>query len=357
MTEMHIHRPLLSFEREFGQHRNWWVRDFRLTGNPLSVLLYSLSHEPGRPVTQEEAQRDLGLGKDAWASAKRRLIEAGFLVEVRDRWPAGATDNSGRACGGQKRFRLVLQDPEPETVVLYEDAVFEVNFPFEGTTAEIRDAHCGLSALVDKSTADNPHRIGKGQVRATADYPQWDPASADNPQSLREEKKGQVLKSQVNKIHHLTDPTDNAREDSVDEALERLAPGCNLTVKAITAEVEGRVDLSQVDLVAATKDTLLRASGPVRRPAAYVASVLVQKPESWKRGSATFLGDLSQAYATSPEAPAGDSCMTGVHDWGSMLWPEKDRAYCVTCSVPRRSVSPEYEAWEREFTQANGGGF
>lgn len=111
-AESEFVRPELTFEREFGQFRNWWTRDRRVVGNPLSIYLYLLSHRRDYTITQARAQRDLGLGKDAFLAARRRLESAGYLSAETMRWPAGATDDTGRKVGGQPR-KLVFHVLDP----------------------------------------------------------------------------------------------------------------------------------------------------------------------------------------------------------------------------------------------------
>lgn len=55
-SDAQIIRPRLSFEREFGQHRNWWVRGNALTGNAVKVLLFLMSHDQMYSLTQTEAR-------------------------------------------------------------------------------------------------------------------------------------------------------------------------------------------------------------------------------------------------------------------------------------------------------------
>lgn len=134
---MKIVRPRLNFELEFGQYKNWWVRDQRIAGNPISIYLYLLSHDIAYPVTQTEARMDLGLGERAWVSAEKALLECGFLFEVRDRFPVGHVGPDGRPRGRQRRFRLFLQGPEAAVQIALEDAVIELERPYEEWIEEL----------------------------------------------------------------------------------------------------------------------------------------------------------------------------------------------------------------------------
>ena len=92
-------RKRFKFEAEYGQHRNWWVRDSRIAGNPLTIYLFLLSHDPQHMPTQTEALKALDIGRSAWQAAKERLLQAGFMMEIRDRYPSGYVDSEGRPKG------------------------------------------------------------------------------------------------------------------------------------------------------------------------------------------------------------------------------------------------------------------
>lgn len=354
MTNIPIVRPRLSFEREFGQHRNWWVRDSRLAGSPISILLYLLSHDPSRMPTQTEARRELGFGKDAWQSGKRRLLEAGFLVEVRDRYPRGFTDSEGRPRGGQRRFRLFLQDPEPGVILQEAEAVIELDEPYEEYVNALTAAQGGLSALGAK-TADQSHCGNSAHgLPVTADNPH----TADNPQSFigRENQVGLVgLNTSSDQPTH---QTVSAREAEIDAALAALHPALRLTAAQLAHEVNGRVDLTQVDIVRAVEDTVIRAATRgerVANPAAYAAAVIVRNPEQWALGAEqpTAFEPLGQRPEGTEWEPAVQ-CVRRGHWWGSEKLPEIERGHCVDCGVARRIVDPAYAELEAEL-QAVGG--
>lgn len=354
MSELQIIRPRLAFEREFGQHRNWWVRDSRLAGTPISILLYLLSHDSARMPTQTDARRELGLGKDAWQSGKRRLLEAGFLVEVRDRYPRGFVDASGRQRGGQRRFRLFLQDPEPGVTVSEREAVILLDEPYEEYRDAIEADQCGLSALVQK-TPDQSH----GGFSAHGDSASADnPHTAENPQSFigRENQVGLVGSNTSS--NQPTHQTVNAREAEIDEALAALHPDLRLTVAQLAREVNGRVDLAKIDVVRAVEGTVLRAAARGERvgnPAAYAAAVIVRSPEQWMVGA-------SQPTPFEPlvERPEGSEwepalpCSRGAHWWGSERLPEIERAHCADCGIARRTVDPAFAVLEAELQMVGG---
>ena len=109
-------RPRLAIDRDFGVHRNEWVRDKRIVGNPLSIYLYLLSHDQSFRITLESARKGLGLGRDAFITARRTLEAAGYLRTVKVTHPAGAVDANGRPIGGRVlRYDIEVLDPEVTT--------------------------------------------------------------------------------------------------------------------------------------------------------------------------------------------------------------------------------------------------
>lgn len=220
MSDMQIVRPRLQFEREFGQHRNWWVRDPRLVGRPLSVLLYLLSHDQDHQVTQTDAQRELGIGKTSWQDCKRTLMGAGFLIEIRDRYPRGYRDAQGVHRGGQKRWRLVLQDPEEGVEIDPAEAVIEVDYALESREETPDQSQCRNPAVASETTAGIRHWDEKPQVRASAGIRHTEPSSVDNSETTagirhtfigREE--GRLGRFNKNSFQP-TDQTGRARETS-----------------------------------------------------------------------------------------------------------------------------------------------
>lgn len=349
MSDPQIVRPRLAFEREFGQHRNWWVRDPRLAGNPLTVLLYLLSHDPNRMPTQGEARKELELGVAAWQSAKRRLIEAGFLVEIRDRFPRNFVDVDGRHRGAQKRYRLFIQDPVPGVAVTVDEAVIELDEPYEEYLKAVEDPGCGLSAPETKT----PDRSGCGlSASPGADNPH----PKDNPHPFKEEKTGWLVGLQ-DSLNQPTNQTVSARE--VDAELEAVAPGYGLTVAGIARELGGRVDLSAIDLVWAAEETVGRARTPIRTsPAAYVAAVIARKPDAWPVGQrpAPWSPPSKSKAARDRDIEGAEACARGEHDWGPASWREIDRGHCVrgTCGQSRRGVDLAFAELEDELAALGG---
>lgn len=181
-------RPRLAIDRDFGIHRNAWVRDQRIVGNPLSIYLYLLSHDPGFQITLESARKGLGLGKDAFITARRTLEVAGYLRMVKVTHPAGTVDANGRSIGGRVlRYDIEVLDPEPP--------------PFGPASAIARP-----SAPVDNSLGDQGSEIENRAENAqkpwsnpvtgfpVADDPVPDDPLPDNP-PLKENQEDQENQS------------------------------------------------------------------------------------------------------------------------------------------------------------------
>jgi hypothetical protein len=109
-------RTELKLDVEYTTVRNWWLRDERIVGNPLSLYLYLLSHSVKYEITLERARKALGLGVEAFSSARRRLEDAGFLERVVVRYPKGAVDSTGAKVAGRvRRYDIHVLDPEQPT--------------------------------------------------------------------------------------------------------------------------------------------------------------------------------------------------------------------------------------------------
>lgn len=356
----------LALDREIMSIRTWWTQDPRIAGTPLSVFLFFRGLGTGAEVTQTEAQEVLGLGRSAFRAAKERLRRAGFLVEVRDCFPSDYRDPvTDEPRGGQKRFQLWFLDPAQGVEVDDMDSLIEAEEPVVRVNETPGPLDGTKSPLVGAATGRNRPWSEKPQVAPTGRNRPSESATGRNRPSLEEVQVGRLVNRLVgSSIHQPTNQTSSARElaDPVDlnAKLEEIAPGAGLSVAAITAEVAGRIDLSNVDLVAAVEDTLLRATTPVKAPAAYVASVLVRKPEAWplgaRRGSWTPPNAPGAALGDEFEPDRAAACRTtGEHDWGASYLPEIDRAHCVRCGTPRRWVDSAYAEFEVQHDLAERG--
>lgn len=357
MNDVCIVRPRLAFEREFGQHRNWWVRDPRICGNPVSIYLFLLSHEEGRQLSQIEARTQLGLGERAWVTAKKALLETGFLVEVRDRYPDGYVDAAGNPRGRQRRFRLFLQDPEPLVSRTLEEAVLELDLPYE-EWLEQQEMLVSAKRREGDSPVSAKRRDGEeSQVSPTLQNADTVSPSLRNADTFIGRENHGWLVSNTSPSNQPTKPAVDGREAEagVDAELASLHPELRLTSAQIRHEVNGRVPLDEVDVVQVVRDTVLATAARgkvVRNPAALVAAVLVRNPGGWPMGAGK--ADAFAPMLDSAETRGSGRCVTGDHWWGSEAWSELDRSHCVECGQPRRDVDTTFAALEAELIAVGG---
>lgn len=351
--EVQIVRPYLAFEREFGQYRNWWVRDPRLVGRPLSVYLYLVSHDPHHMPTQTEAQQALGISSKTWQRTKAVLRECGFLIEIRDVYPRGYVDSEGKQRGGQKRYRLLLQDPLPGLTVPESESLIEADVPvvlgFDiNSEPDISDSRATGERLT-VTTADGKIPGQRGWSKIPVVTPEadselkipgqegWSKIPAvekpvvKNTTPYKEEKTNgldrkdkdlnnpsnpSVLSAvtaretapqpvpvpgawpdpeQPRELHpHSPATPDSATQPDVDVQLAELLPGVGLTLAELQHELSGRVDVAGLDVVRAVRETVCRAKTPIERPAAYVARCIAREPDRWA-------GRVPQSRAYDPE--------------------------------------------------------
>lgn len=109
-------RGSLKLDSETMKVRNWWVRDSRIVGNPLSLYLYLLSVDVQEEITIDGARQALGLGADAFVTATRRLEEAGFLERVERPLSEDDAGPGGNRATRSVRYDFHVLDPaQPES--------------------------------------------------------------------------------------------------------------------------------------------------------------------------------------------------------------------------------------------------
>jgi len=378
-------RPRMSIDRDFGIHRNAWVRDQRIVGNPLSIYLYLMSHDSNFRITLESARKGLGLGKDAFITARRTLEAAGYLRMVKVTHPAGAVDANGHSIGGRVlRYDIEVLDPEPASL---------------GPTPE----ESRVTTPVDNSSSS---RGGENQSRTkerqnpwsdpltgfpVADEPVADHPLPDNP-PLKENQEDQEDQSssstEVTPEATASDsetaalPPDDEEGDLgvddssslVDDGLGAGAPAgssrrtsgvdassgrggeveggslgggehqpvdlqrlLRAGIEASLREVDARLDLSQVlrrlsdagvdgervDVPAAAAFVLSAAARPVGDPSAYVAAAIIREPARWPWSA------LPATVASSGGA-ARSTCEIQGH-----RYLDEFRMQCVRCDDER----------------------
>ena len=107
MQKGSIKRTRLSFEQNFVQIPNDWMRDDRLSMRARGVLGVLLSHQAGwrvaiNDLTTRKADGTANEGRDAIITAIRELTALGYLTRER------ARDAKGRLTASD----WVLQEPE-----------------------------------------------------------------------------------------------------------------------------------------------------------------------------------------------------------------------------------------------------
>jgi hypothetical protein len=339
-------RPELAFERDFLQVRNWWVRDKRIVGNASSIFFYLLSHRSDFRVTQSKVMRDLGLGKDAYLAARRKLEAAGYLEVVVHRYAPGEVDELGAPIGGQKWTELIVCDPEAPAELL----------PFErhrSTDADAPEMKVGASADIPPRA---PSGMGESPPQPSAEMPRWpspglvpageagesprdrcskpsaeDP-SPDHPplkqdQAQEHSSSSLAFTTIAGREHRATaTPDDDESVAESDSALaERLAAlDSRLRLGELLdrlAQHHPEVAIGVIDLSRAADDILGAAPRRVGNPVAYVASSLAAEPWRWVRtedfdrvGSATAKS-ASQPERTPRRPPTGAECAAAGHRW------------------------------------------
>lgn len=307
-------RPQYAFEREFGQFRNWWARDKRIVGNAFSLLLYLVSHDRGYRITQRKAQSDLGLGKDAFLVARRRLETAGYLTVTEQRFPAGTVNAAGKPIGGHRHVVYVLQDPLPPA---------------------------------EQASAENPLRPARTRPATKSPdpvQPLGGKAAAANPtQGIPPLKKINQTKDQSSSASTATPRTDDDQwniSEGTKTLLRELHPSLDALALVSTLTKTGLSDPKSLDLEAAASEILGRSSGPVLNPTAYVAKAICRDPQRWRSHPRS---DHAQTRRLRP--PTLTECSTSGHNWTG-AW----RECCASCGEER-------PGWrdDRDRTQATAG--
>lgn len=396
---LEIDDSAVDLDREIQTVRSWWITDPRLVGNPLSILMYlrlvavDVRHHrrPSMP-SQTEAMNELGLGEHAWVTGKRKLMAAGFLLEIRDRFPSDhihlQRDERGRILkrvprGGQKRYQLRLRDPKPGFECPVEDAVMELDCPYEEWVANLPDPGSGFSGPGTAPGSGLSRAGEEPQVAPAPGFPDPTAPALGFPDPLigRQERTGQEgLEGITPPVHSRPHGDSRANADvasppaltvtsrsdtnprqvraagaaapmdpsAVDAELRDIHP--TLSVQAFVDELGDRVDVQTVDLVLASREVLARAKNRIGYAPSYVAVSILKTPGRWARNRQEFTPKRAAAAPSADELlkqrkqQERDACAAGEHDWGSLSWPELDRAHCVRdfCGAARASHDPEY---------------
>jgi len=258
ITEAEFIRPEFDFESEFAQFRNWWARDPRIVGNAFSLMLYLVTHRRTYRITQSRAQQDLGLGKDAFRAARRKLESAGFLRVEEHRHPAGTVDAAGQSIAGHRRVLLILLDPpQPDSASDGGAADTLAGFPPP------------LFEAWDESDSPSLHGTASGAVSA-----------ADHVGSSSQAEPSTVLPPL--KEHQSPEHQSSSTSPGLELAAQALHPRLSLVaVERWLAKHAPSVDVAAVDVLAASVDAIHGSSRPVGDPVAYVGRSIAREPRRW----------------------------------------------------------------------------
>ncbi|TYL50409.1 hypothetical protein [Agromyces mariniharenae] len=355
-------RPELAFERDFLQVRNWWVQDKRIVGNPASIFFYLLSHRADFRVTQSKVMRDLGLGKDAYLAARRKLQAAGYLEVVVHRYAPGEVDENGAPIGGQKWTELIVCDPEPPAELR--------------ALVDRRPVESGGERMKPPALADNPPRpaesVEASQSEASAEKPPWpsplESAAAEYEEIPRDHWAEALAEHPA--PGHPPLKQDQVKQHSSSSVLKVTTDGRDVEAAAAPpdedtggawfdqgtadrlARLDARLDLRElvdrlnrshpnvavelIDLPRAVDDVLGAAPRRVGNPVAYVASSLAAEPWRWVRTDAVDgLGFVATNSSAQPQRearrpPTVAECTAAGHRWIG----EFDEC-CARCGIDR----------------------
>ena len=93
-----------SFDSQFTQIPNDWLRDPRLSLGAIGLLAQLLSHQPGWKISQENLARANRIGRDGMRTLLNELIAAGYLSKSEER----ERNESGQLAG----YVYTTKDPD-----------------------------------------------------------------------------------------------------------------------------------------------------------------------------------------------------------------------------------------------------
>lgn len=297
-------RPDLTFDSEFGQYRNCWVRDKRLVGNPLSLLLYLLSHERQFRVTQSMARADLGLGREAFMTARRVLENTGFLIARERRVAAGTLDSGGRAVGGWRYIEFEVVDaPFPQVGIAAVSGGSAVEEAYDGFPAEAFHLSFNAASGAGFGAVPDPETVVVLGVPTTDDPVQGFPPLKEDHSKENNSSSDVVIRSpepspRVSVARAAEDdfPFSGSSTEIDDVAAAQLAAlHPELTMPGLVARLLGggvftAEAIRGIDLPRAADEILAASKRAVWRPADYVAASLEREPFRWLRPVAAVAG-------------------------------------------------------------------
>ena len=148
---MPIVRRSFSFEGQFTQIPNAWLRDTRLSLRAKGLLGQLLTHSDGWSVTVKSLAVANSCGRDAIRTAVKELEEAGYLTRRQD-----------RAEGGEFA-ETIWETSEPMTGSPLPDYPSPVIPPLKNTNS--KNNNLKNLALFDKFWELYPRKVGKASAR------------------------------------------------------------------------------------------------------------------------------------------------------------------------------------------------
>lgn len=323
-------RPEFAFEREFGQFRNWWARDKRIVGNAFSLLIYLVSHDRNFRVTQKRAQGELGLGRDAFLVARRKLEQAGFLTVTEHRYAAGAVDENGRPIGGHRQVIFTLQDPEqPQNQA---DRHGE-NPNAENPLRASRPSKCDVQSVnLDSSDSPSPHGAEESMASAGNPTQAFPSLKEDQPQEDQQSSSSR----DAGRFAAASCQCASDEEDGLDGYVEGTATlfrelHHRLDLRRLLEKLgtDRRLNICAIDLERAAAEVIGRSARPVGDPVAYLATAISREPGRWAKVQQAEEAVVS-ATPSAKRPPTIAECDAAGHRWiGS--WNE----CCAICGAER----------------------
>lgn len=332
----------LDIDRHYTQVPNWWLRDERISGNALRVLLYVRSHDASFKLNIDYVRRELGLGKEAMATAKNQLIEVGYLKVIQQR--VSDQGDGGRA-GRFGPSDLHISDPGPspryrQRMGLDSDPDSGAE-PVDNSESEATEADSGQP--VDNSTEtanlqENPWSAPMAGFPAPVDPATAHPAPVDPP--LKEEQlKEDLVKSSSSELSTGDPPAVDDDDSGLAEVVELTASRppdgdrAVLAVLRVDAEVlaarleRAGVDPAVVDVRAAAAEVCAASPRGLGDPTAYVARAIINEPGRWPARAAPC------GAGVPGEPPGGASrCVREGHVYSRA---DPWRSMCVRCDAER----------------------
>ena len=350
-----INSPL-ELDRHFTQVPNWWLRDERIGGNALAILLFVRSHDPSYPLTLDFVRKELDLGRTAFMTAREQLEAAGYLEVTVRRHPSGAVDGrTGRSIGGMiagSDFALVDPGPSPRYAArMQRSEAAAASSPARDTRSEAVDNSSSTEPANTPEPVDNSPESEKTLIAPSTRNP-----TTDDPTSgfVHSYKKNNKIKNtnQSSSARARARAAPDGDDDSgslpvpIDDR-ERLGL---LALNVNVAQLLTRLDAAGLDpqalwLHTAAAEICAASPRQVGNPAAYIAAAIANEPDRWERTAPPEAKARSSLPSSSAPPTADQVCAQHGHRYA----PEDPyRKYCARCSEVREGWEAEADAIDLE---------